>query len=131
MASKRISFARIFDQLTRIARKAESPNTGWRTMRALAAAKVGPRVVKPIVGFDLDRESAGVRRKLQRVLDQEPPPRKVETLLFGLFDAYDLPHRVVVGFDEGDLAEIVPPARTSPSQRQRKARVRRRSAELT
>jgi hypothetical protein len=79
-------FAAVFNELARIARTADSVQTGWRDMCAVADAAIGTDLTASVANLDLESDITQVRRSLEKVIDDHPPPKTVDTLLFGLFD---------------------------------------------
>lgn len=117
MGRRRIDFAVIFDRTCRVAQTCESPGAGWRAMCRLAADELGQQSIASIASLDLDAEARRARSSLSALMKKEPPPRAIDTLLFGLFDSVEGDETVagyyvagVIGFDPGDGDSLCDPA---------------------
>jgi hypothetical protein len=87
VTQRRIDFARFFDDILAIARRARSPSSGWARMCARATTEIGAMAIAPLLQLDLGEDARDLRRIVAGIRRREPIPRGVDTLLFGLFDA--------------------------------------------
>ena len=113
-----MNFETVFYTVQAIVLQVSDPAAGWRELVALAQSQVGPGGVATLTALDFAADVRHIRTQLADIVSEAPVPESIDTLFFGLFDAWiedsddeEIGFYVsgVQGFDPDDPDTLVDP----------------------
>ncbi|HEV8482619.1 MAG TPA: hypothetical protein VGV87_03590 [Blastocatellia bacterium] len=102
-----MDLALTFDDVVRIAQAAKDPGSGWTFLVSYLENR-GGKALPQLATVDLQQDIRELRRQIQELLASEPPPRELNAVYFGLFDAVDDDGVEVIGYYVAGLKEFNP-----------------------